>query len=272
MTAWEDALDGDRWWSVPARASARLRWERHDAGVHEQRMSPVPWLCGPDGGLVPGALCVLADSTLGMTLHRVMGERPLATTGLQLAFRWPRAPVTGDVVAIADHPVCEGDAGIVRGTVRDAAGTVLAHAVLTGLALSRRRAGAVLGVRGAPPQLPADAPPPPPDLGMSGDAQAPAFVARPAFGNIRGDVHGGVGALMVERALSAAARAHTDAAMAPLDLSVSFVRAIPADGARVAATAGVVHAGRRLLLASGRVHDARNRPALTGSLTMTPVR
>jgi uncharacterized protein (TIGR00369 family) len=85
---------------------------------------------------------------------------------------------------------------------------------------------------------------------------------QPHLANSSSGVHGGVIALMGERAVRLAVSglaAPSD--MRPLELDVLYVRRLPADGSMVEARAEVIHQTRRFVLVRGEVLDPEGRPA-----------
>jgi uncharacterized protein (TIGR00369 family) len=106
--------------------------------------------------------------------------------------------------------------------------------------------------------------PPPPIadmLGMTITLVEPGhviFALEPAewMYNPIGSVHGGIAATILDSALGCAVHTTLDAGVAytTSDLQVRYVRAIGADTGRVLADASVVHSGRRLATAEGRLY------------------
>jgi uncharacterized protein (TIGR00369 family) len=88
----------------------------------------------------------------------------------------------------------------------------------------------------------------------------------------RARVQGGAVALLAETALSSAIQTKLAAgtALAPIDLKVNYLRPLAADGRRALARGRVVHAGRRIAVASAEVLDAAGKPVAvaTGSALM----
>src|SRR5579875_598220 len=85
-----------------------------------------------------------------------------------------------------------------------------------------------------------------------------------------GRVQGGWIATLAESAIAAAIRSQDGLGRARvLSLELNILRALASDGAQAVASARVVHAGRRVPVASAEVHDARGRlvALATGSAT-----
>ena len=87
--------------------------------------------------------------------------------------------------------------------------------------------------------------------------------------NPLGTVHGGVAATMLETALAAAIRTTLPAGRTcvTMEMKVNYVRAITMAAGLVTAEARVVHAGRQVALAEGRVSDAAGRLYATATST-----
>ena len=97
------------------------------------------------------------------------------------------------------------------------------------------------------------------------------FVGRPsaAHYNPIGSVHGGYAATLLDSAMGCAVHSQLDAGVAytTLELKVSFVRALGAEAGPVHAEGRVVHRGRRIATAEGRLTDAAGRLYAHGSCT-----
>jgi uncharacterized protein (TIGR00369 family) len=93
---------------------------------------------------------------------------------------------------------------------------------------------------------------------------------------IPGRVQGGAVALLAETALSGAIQTTTSPGIgiAPIDFKINFVRRLIADGRPARATGRVLHAGRRLAVASSEVRDADGKltALATGSAMIVPAR
>ena len=90
------------------------------------------------------------------------------------------------------------------------------------------------------------------------------FTAGPELANERRGIHGGIGALMGERAIDAVIRSlgRTGVDLRPITMSVAFLRPIPADHSTVLCTARIEHAGRRLVVAQAEVLTPDGKPAV----------
>ncbi len=91
----------------------------------------------------------------------------------------------------------------------------------------------------------------------------------PELSNPLGIVHGGVAATLLDSAMGCAVHS----LLAPgegyttLDLHVHYVRPVPLDLGRITATGSIVHRGRRMATAEGRVADATGRLLAHGTTT-----
>lgn len=92
---------------------------------------------------------------------------------------------------------------------------------------------------------------------------------RPDMSNPLGQTHGGIAATLLDSCMSSAVHTTLEAGVgyATLELSVNFVRAVPADGVRLTATGTVVHEGRTTATAEGRVVDQAGRLVAHGTTT-----
>jgi uncharacterized protein (TIGR00369 family) len=92
----------------------------------------------------------------------------------------------------------------------------------------------------------------------------------------RNRAQGGTVALLAETAISAAIQTQLPpaTALAPIDLKVNYLRPLLTDGREAVAHGRLLHAGRRIAVASSEVADAAGRPVAvaTGSAMMLPGR
>jgi uncharacterized protein (TIGR00369 family) len=84
---------------------------------------------------------------------------------------------------------------------------------------------------------------------------------RPDFANPLGMVHGGIAATLLDSVVGCAVHTTLPAGVGytTLELKVNYVRAVPTSGETLTATGTVIHAGRRVATAEGRVVDGRDR-------------
>jgi uncharacterized protein (TIGR00369 family) len=111
-------------------------------------------------------------------------------------------------------------------------------------------------------------------LGLRLDAVEPGrvvFTARsqPEFANPQGTVHGGVTATLLDSAMACAVLSELPPGVGSttVDLAVTFLRPVPLDGTELRAEGRVVHVGRSIATAEGRVTDDRGRVVATATTT-----
>lgn len=85
--------------------------------------------------------------------------------------------------------------------------------------------------------------------------------SRQDFANPLGVLHGGICATLLDSVMGCAV--HTTlppgVGYGTLELKVNYIRTVPVDGARLVGTGSVIHAGRQVATAEGRVVDERGR-------------
>ena len=111
-------------------------------------------------------------------------------------------------------------------------------------------------------------------LGLSITDVAPGRVhlalnTRPDFANPLGVLHGGITATLLDSAMACAVMSALPAGArsTTVDLAVTFLRSVPLDGAGLTADGEVVHVGRRIATAHGRVHDDAGHLVATATTT-----
>lgn len=84
---------------------------------------------------------------------------------------------------------------------------------------------------------------------------------RPDFANPLGTVHGGIAATLLDSVMGCAV--HTTlpagAGYTTLDLKVNYIRTARTDGQKLTAEGTVIHAGRRVATAEGKVLDEQGK-------------
>jgi uncharacterized protein (TIGR00369 family) len=92
---------------------------------------------------------------------------------------------------------------------------------------------------------------------------------RPDFANPHGGLHGGITATLLDSAMACAVLSALPAGArsTTVDLAVTFLRPVPLDGTRLTADGEVVHVGRRIATARGRVRDDAERLVATATTT-----
>lgn len=83
----------------------------------------------------------------------------------------------------------------------------------------------------------------------------------PDLGNFLGGVHGGVTATILDSAMGCAVRTMLDAGVSytTVELHINYVRAAGLDNRPLRATGEVIHCGRRVATAEGKVFDERDK-------------
>ncbi|KXP00388.1 PaaI family thioesterase [Tsukamurella tyrosinosolvens] len=92
---------------------------------------------------------------------------------------------------------------------------------------------------------------------------------RTDFANPLGSVHGGICATLLDSVMGCAVHTTLGPGIGygTLELKVNYVRTVPTDGVRLTATGRVIHAGRQVATAEGRVEDERGRLVAHGTTT-----
>jgi acyl-coenzyme A thioesterase PaaI-like protein len=202
----------------------------------------------------PGVVPVLGDLVLSaaITSSLAAGLR-ISTLTLHTAMLGPLPPPGEQLVARAELVAPAGAPGataVSRGEVHAADGRPVAQ-------VGARCAVLPSGGGGALFHDPVD---PDPFAALGPDLCAAATLA-----NSAGGVQGGVLAAVVGHRIAEALGAPDAVAC---DHDVTFVRAVPADGAGMAVEVEVRHGGRRLVAADARLRDARGRVAVIASATI----
>jgi uncharacterized protein (TIGR00369 family) len=237
------------------------------------------WLRGPDGHPSSGLLTMPVDAAMACAI--MTGLPPhVGLTTTELTLRQVRlAPLDGRLLARAHviHP--DGPLALADVSLRDEAGTLIAHGsstclIMDGGSPEETTSAATAGSpdpwqRDAPAWEPGDDAPPPlerltglhPVMARDGEAT----YALPATGWLcappPGCVQGGAVAMLAEAAMTAAARTSTPpgTAFRPVELKLNYLRPLAADGREAYAHARVVNAGRRFVVAGAEVRDADER-------------
>ncbi|MGC7264667.1 PaaI family thioesterase [Mycobacteroides abscessus subsp. abscessus] len=97
-----------------------------------------------------------------------------------------------------------------------------------------------------------------------------SVVTRPEFANPLGTLHGGVCATLLDSVLGCAVHSTLEPGIGygTLELKVNYVRTVPVDGERLVATGTVLHPGRRVATAEGKVVDSQGRLVAHGTTTV----
>lgn len=223
---------------------ARLAPASRAVGVRVTDVEPGWVVAGlPSAEVLPplGAVLVLADFLLGAVVGTELppGHR-VSTLSLHASVF---APGAGPLTATARLVGPDGT-GVSHALVRDADGATVAS----------------VGSRCA--VLPTTSEPPPAEpaevaLDLRATAGGVRATADPALANYGSTVQGGVLATVLAHAL--------DVAAGGVELDVTYLRAVPADGAEFTARATPVHAGRRFAAGRAELFDAGGRLATTAT-------
>jgi uncharacterized protein (TIGR00369 family) len=238
------------------------------------------WLRGPDGHPSSGVLTMPVDAAMACAI--MTGLPPhLGLTTTELTLRQVRpAPLAGRLLARARviHP--EGPLALADVSLRDEAGTLIAHGSSTCFIMdggSPEQTPMSPEATGSPDPWQRDAPAwepgddaPPPLERLTGlhpvvAQDGKATYALPATGWLcappPGRVQGGAVAILAEAAMTAAARTSTPSgtALRPVELKLNYLRPLAADGREAYAHARVVNAGRRFVVGGAEVRDADER-------------
>lgn len=97
-----------------------------------------------------------------------------------------------------------------------------------------------------------------------------SVVTRPEFANPLGTLHGGVCATLLDSVLGCAVHSTLEAGIGygTLELKVNYVRTVATDGEKLIATGTVLHPGRRVATAEGKVVDSQGRLVAHGTTTV----
>ncbi|UIX29177.1 PaaI family thioesterase [Streptomyces sp. GQFP] len=256
---------------------------RRADGSVDARMSPLARCVDDSGDIAAGALFVLADVVLGQaSVSRLPSDRSIATTNLHLDVV-ARPTLTGGDISGTGRVDAVDEFGVMSsGELVDQAGRLIA--VITGrfavVAVGSRNEGTLPATpdRAAPRSAgAADGVPVHELLGLKPlDKEGPVLRfqidARPEFGNGRGGIHGGIGALIGEQAAGHALRnmLPSGSRMRPVEIRACFLRPLEAGGPPVGCTAEVLHTGRRLAATSARVLTPDGRPAVLVDVLHVP--
>jgi uncharacterized protein (TIGR00369 family) len=234
-------------------------------------------------GIVPGVLAILCDGAIGTSIMSLVPRRQTMTTShLHLEFLHSIRPDTAWLECEGVHRFHDSAVGLGEGMITDDRGVVIARSSIGAVFLERSNGDRPRAEDYANAEQPEQ-----PEqstlascasldelLGCSvvsaGDGFAELAVrARPGLANHRGDVHGGVGALIGERAIDVAVR-NTRAELGPLrifEMRVAFLRSLPANDGLLTCRATVAFRGRRLAATRSELLTADGRPAVVVDVT-----
>jgi uncharacterized protein (TIGR00369 family) len=211
----------------------------------------------------PGAVLVLADYAVTTSVFSTMTvDHQLSTLTLQFSELGAAAGPGTEVVATARAFPVGADAAVSTVEIAGADGMPLARASGRCALFSPTPGGGQQRIpRGSTVTGFADL-----HAIAAADGLATAVVAAPAFANSEGVLHGGVAAAVIADALTGGLDAVAPRlAGAPTDYDVTFLRGLPADGARVTTRTSPVRVGARFAVVRAELHDAAGRLAVVGT-------
>ncbi|MGI5126922.1 hotdog domain-containing protein [Pseudonocardia sp. CA-107938] len=211
----------------------------------------------------PGAVLVLADYALTTSVFSTMTvDRQLSTLTLQFSEFGPPAGPGTEVIAAAQAMPVGTDAAVGTIELVRSDGVPLARATGRCALFSPTPGwGEQRNARGDTVTGFADL-----HATSAADGLATAVVAAPTFANSAGVLHGGVAAAVIADALASGLDAVAPRlAGAPTDYDVTFLRGLPADGARVTTRTAPVRVGARFAVVRTELHDAAGRLAVIGT-------
>ncbi len=257
------SLVGDAQPHAPVYSHGAMRKRAFGAGTCDEVLDLDPWLRERDGRPTVGGIVMLADSVTGWaTAASLPAHLAMVTAQIRVELFATPGP---EVERIESHATClhvDDDVGFSRADLS-------VDGVPIGVATMR---SAHL-LRGAPRDL-GPGPWPMPDgrvddvldtTVVTASAESAVVHARAplALANGTGNVHGGVIAMIAERAMVAlAARIEGGDRLRLLDIDVAFPRPLDADDSVVVATAEVATAGRRFLQIAANVSRPGARPSV----------
>ena len=276
----------------PADTVFGVQRHHREDGSRWFTLQPGPRTLGFDGHPAPGLLFIAGDMSVGHGAMSTVGSREVIVTTsmhLELHTRPFEDGTPLEVLPSTGHRYHGGAAGV--GSLRSGTGVT---ASVTGrfaiLSLGTRAAGNIadtptdVAPNDDTPAEAAHEPHPLIDapiyrtLGTrvveAGEREVTlAYCAAPELANERRGVHGGVGALMGERAcdtlLRTVARPGID--LRPVTMSTAFLRPLAADHSTVQCVARVEHAGRQLVVVQATLHTADGKPAVVVDLVAAGV-
>lgn len=97
-----------------------------------------------------------------------------------------------------------------------------------------------------------------------------SVVTRPEFANPLGTLHGGICATLLDSVMGCAVHSTLEAGIGygTIELKVNYVRTVATDGEKLIATGTVLHPGRRVATAEGKVVDSQGRLVAHGTTTV----
>jgi uncharacterized protein (TIGR00369 family) len=249
-------------------------------GLATFRMPLTPWLDGGQGTVPPGVLTIPADAAMACAvMSQLPPWKPFTTS--ELALRVLRPPLPEGAILAESRVLDPGPpVALSEVTLRDEGGVLIAH----GSSLCVSLPAVSPHAPAAPLEHPGSSDTPDPwqhpltvatgtqptlhrftglavesARGGAATLTLPAsawFCAPPA-----GRVQGGIVALLADAAISSAVATEVSAAteFTPVELKLNLLRPLVSDGRPARADARLVHAGRRIAVATAEVKDAGGR-------------
>lgn len=237
------AVVGGAGFVAPVHAALGTVLESIEPGCAVARVPELP----PHRLRGPGVVPVLGDLVLSAAITSSLGAGlRISTLTLHTAMLGPLPPVGAALVARAELVAPAGATAVSRAEVTAVDGRPVAHLVARCAVLPSDGWGELF--RG-----PVD---PDPFAALGAELRAAATLA-----NSAGGVQGGVFAAVVGHRIA------EEIGVGLGDHDVTFVRAVPADGAAMTVDVVVRHGGRRLAAADARLRDATGRVAVLATST-----
>lgn len=257
---------------APIYATGCLTDQRFGDGTCEELLRVQRWMLEVDGRLAVGALALLADSATGFAVsNHLPSHMTLVTAQLRLEMFRAAASGSRSLRGVGEMMHADADVGFARALLSEPDGSAIAMASM--------RSAHVLHPEGRRPQVRVEEGPsgvvPLPDesvdallgsrvLEQDEIRTVVGLVARPELTNAAANVHGGVIAMMIERAIVSSLAAIVGCSpFRPLDLEITYLRPLPGDGSDVTAVARVASRTRRFVQVVGDVTRADGRVAAT---------
>ena len=240
------------------------------------RQALLPQVLDEDGALPVGAMCILVDHGLGGGIAaQIRDDQRMVTSHMHLEVLHPVVGGIPWIGGFADDVRVAGTSAFARGRITDDRGRLVAWSSAR-FALIEAAGGEGGNVAAHPAEagakvVSADRGPVAPIDDLLGrvvrsrtrDGVELTFVASEDLANERGGLHGGVGALMGERAMRVALlEASGGDGLDLVELRVGFLRPVPASGQPIDVHAEVLMLGRTTAATSARVLRADGKVAV----------
>jgi acyl-coenzyme A thioesterase PaaI-like protein len=253
---------------IPIHGHVGLEVLGFASGSCDERLHVPPWMLDGDGRPTLGAAALVADSAIGWAVSSMM-PAGMAMVTAQLRIELTRAfrPGEATVRSRSTGKFADADVGFGSSDLLDGDDEIIGAGSLRAAPVhvrGREQAGAPLDADVGPGAVAATTAEALEEHGaVSGDGTGALSVrCQPHLSNSSGGVHGGVIALMAERAVRLAVASVADPdALRPLDLDIVYLRRLAADGSIVRAHAGVLLRSRRFVTVMATVDTPEGAPA-----------